>query len=92
MYRYGEGVAQDFKQAVFWSRKAADQGVAIAQTMLGTMYKRGHLVGQDYTQAVFWYRKARRAQGRPGDRPIAPTVIGCVVTGLIYTPRPRLRR
>ena len=30
MYYYGEGVPQDDRQAVFWYRKAAEQGHAIA--------------------------------------------------------------
>ena len=38
MYRTGEGVAQDYKEAAAWFRKAADQGDAQAQLNLGVMY------------------------------------------------------
>ncbi len=35
MYRQGQGVAQDFKEAVKWFQKAADQGDANGQKILG---------------------------------------------------------
>jgi TPR repeat protein len=35
MYQQGEGVQQDFKQAVVWYRKAADQEDAKAQLSFG---------------------------------------------------------
>ena len=38
MYYNGEGVTQDYKQAVKWWRKAAEQGDASAQYSLGLMY------------------------------------------------------
>ena len=41
MYRFGQGVPQDYAQAVQWYRKAADQGDADAQSTLGLMYRRG---------------------------------------------------
>jgi hypothetical protein len=41
-----------------WTRKAADQGYAIAQNNLGDLYENGHGVPQDYEQAAAWYRKA----------------------------------
>ena len=56
--RNGQGVAQDYAQAVKWYRKAAEQGNAGAQTNLGLMYANGQGVPQDYAQAVVWYRKA----------------------------------
>ncbi len=40
MYENGEGVAKDDKQAVYWYRKAADQGYASAQYNLGLMYEK----------------------------------------------------
>jgi alpha/beta superfamily hydrolase len=58
MYMDGRGVPQDYKQAVAWYRKAAEQGDAFAQTNLGVMYSDGQGVPQDYQQAVAWYRKA----------------------------------
>ncbi|MFN8922219.1 MAG: tetratricopeptide repeat protein, partial [Sphingobacteriia bacterium] len=35
MYATGEGVLQDYKQAVYWSQKAAEQGNTKAQYNLG---------------------------------------------------------
>ncbi len=49
---------QDYKTAVTWCRKAADQGHARAQHSLGFYYVNGKGVKQDYVQAVYWYRKA----------------------------------
>ena len=34
-YANGEGVLQDYAQAALWGRKAAEQGIAEAQFMLG---------------------------------------------------------
>jgi len=58
MYANGQGVPQDFAQAVVWCLKAAEQGDADAQTIVGVMYVNGHGVPQDYAQALIWYRKA----------------------------------
>jgi TPR repeat protein len=58
MYGQGEGVAQDYKEAVKWYRKAAEQGVVDGQYNLGWMYDKGKGVVQDYKEAVKWYRKA----------------------------------
>ena len=41
-----------------WCRKAAEQGVAVAQFNLGDFYYEGEGVEQSYTEAVIWYRKA----------------------------------
>jgi TPR repeat protein len=49
---------KDHKQAATWYRKAAEQGDAGAQVLLGVMYANGRGVPQDYKQAVAWYRKA----------------------------------
>ena len=55
MYVHGEGVPQDYAEAVKWFRKAANQGDASAQTNLGIMYFRGEVVLRDLTQAYMWY-------------------------------------
>ena len=44
MYYTGNAVIQDHKQAVHWFRKAAEQGHADAQQVLGLMY-RYHVAG-----------------------------------------------
>ena len=58
MYRKGQGVPQDYGEAVKWYRIAAEQGLRLSQFGLGLMYDIGWGVPQDYTEAVSWYRKA----------------------------------
>ena len=58
MFWRGEGVAQNFAEALQWFRKAADQGLANAQDALGFMYGTGKGVVQNYAEAAQWYRKA----------------------------------
>ncbi|WP_338809326.1 tetratricopeptide repeat protein [Neisseria leonii] len=57
-YMTGDGVPQDYGQALTWFRKAAEQGAAIAQITIGAMYFSGEGVPQDFAQAFTWYRKA----------------------------------
>jgi TPR repeat protein len=54
----GFGLTKDETQAVYWLRKAAEQGNADAQGSLGWMYARSKGVPLDYTQAASWARKA----------------------------------
>ncbi len=58
MYDRGEGVPQDYVEAMKWYRLAAAQGHADAQHNLALMYDRGEGVPQDYAEAVKWYRRA----------------------------------
>jgi TPR repeat protein len=64
MYRDGRGVPQDYTDAVMWFRKAADQGDAVAQYLLGDQYAKGEGAPQDYAEAMIWFRKAAE-QGHP---------------------------
>ena len=54
----GEGVPQDYAEAVRWFRLAAEQGIASAQFNLGFAYGNGGGVPQDYAEAVRWFRLA----------------------------------
>jgi hypothetical protein len=58
IYSLGQGVPQDYDQALYWRRKAADQGYADGEDGLGYMYLYGLGVPQDYAEALRWYRKA----------------------------------
>ena len=58
MYANGQGVPQDYAEAVRWYRLAADQGYADAQHTAGLMYANGQGVPQDEAKAVRWYRLA----------------------------------
>jgi TPR repeat protein len=57
-YYKGEGIEQDYEQAVYWYKKAAEQGHLYAQNHLGYCYDSGQGVEQDYEQAVYWCTKA----------------------------------
>ena len=56
MYDKGQGVPQDYKEAIRLYRLSAEQGNNDAQYNLGQMYSNGLGVPQDYKEAVKWYR------------------------------------
>lgn len=60
MYENGQGLPQDYVEAVRWYRLAAEQELYLAQNNLGVMYYEGRGVPQDYTEAFEWYRLAAR--------------------------------
>jgi hypothetical protein len=53
-YATGEGVTQDYSEAVRWFTKAAEQGHILAQATLGAYYWAGRGVPQDLTKAYYW--------------------------------------
>ena len=55
MYREGNGVPKDDKQAVAWLSKAAEQGNMEAQENLGLSYAKGLGVDRDWVQADKWF-------------------------------------
>ena len=57
-YSFGQGVEQDYQEAVNWYRKSAEQGDARAQYNLGICYSQGEGVEQDSQKAVVWYKKS----------------------------------
>jgi uncharacterized protein len=52
MYRLGQGLPQDYAQAVDWLRKSAEQGFDEAAWALADMYYFGDGVQQDYGEAA----------------------------------------
>jgi TPR repeat protein len=58
MYLHGEGLPQDYGEALRWYDKAADQGEARAQYAIGYMHNHGEGVPQDSAEARRWYGKA----------------------------------
>ncbi len=58
MYRFGQGVPQDFAKALQWYRKAAEKGYAKAQYYLGLTYQTALGIPQDYVQAHMRYNLA----------------------------------
>jgi len=56
---YGKSIATEkYPKALYWLKKAAEQGYAKAENNLGNMYANGLGVPQDYNKAVYWYKKA----------------------------------
>lgn len=58
MYRWGQGVEQDFAKAQEWYRRAADKGHPTAQNNLGLVFRYGLGVPKDYQQAFHWFLRA----------------------------------
>ena len=58
MYYFGDGVEQDYTEAVKWYKKSAEQDYAEAQWNLGFMYEYGYGIEQNDVKAVKWYRKS----------------------------------
>jgi TPR repeat protein len=59
----GEGVAQNYTQALALYRQAAESGDATAQLNLGNFYENGYGIETDLKEAMIWYSLAAR-QGR----------------------------
>ena len=60
-YQTGRGVEKNQIEAVKWHRKAANQGIGLAQNFLGTYYLYGEGVIKNEAEAVKWFRKAAQA-------------------------------
>ena len=58
IYRLGQGVKTDYKEAVKWYKKSAEQGNAYGQCYLGYMYENACGVEKNYKEAIKWYRKS----------------------------------
>ena len=56
----GHGEQQDYQKAVEWYSKAAEQGHAEAQFMLGICFEDVAGIQKDIKQAIKWYRKAAK--------------------------------
>lgn len=77
MYISSRGVKEDREQAVYWWRKAAEQGYAVAQFWLGKMYSRRESgVPQDDKLAVYWMSKAAEQGHKRGQ-----FELGCMYSG-----------
>ena len=58
MYEFGQGVTNDYAEAMKWYQKAAGQGFSVAQFCLGSMYEKGEGVPRNYAEAAKWYQQA----------------------------------
>ena len=59
MYEMGEGVPENYIEALKWYRMAAEQGDAEAQYNLGVMYNNGKGVPENKIMAYFWSSLAK---------------------------------
>jgi len=74
MHRDGQGLPQNFKEAVRWFTKAAEQRHADAHFNLGALYTNGEGgIKQDLTRALKWFRLAA-AQGHEPAKAAVPQV------------------
>ena len=58
MYYHGQGVAQNYKEAIKWWEIAADQGYADSQYNLGSIYANGIGNEKDPRKAIQWWTLA----------------------------------
>lgn len=57
-YRIGFGTEINMEQYFYWAQKAADQGDAEYQNLVGMAFWNGNVVTEDLAQANDWFRKA----------------------------------
>jgi len=57
-FETGKGVKKNYTRALFWYKKSAKQGFALAQSRLGSMYYLGKGTRTDYRMAFFWTKAA----------------------------------
>ena len=81
---------EDDAEALKWTRLAAGQGNASAQTNLGWMYLNGKGVPEDYVLAYHWYNLAA-AQGIEGAKE-GKTILRAVMTATQITEAQKLSR
>jgi TPR repeat protein len=72
MYFAGRSIPQDHREAMRWCRRAAEQGLGVAQAWLGEIYAAGRGVSQDKVEAHTWFNlaAARLPRGKKRDHAI----------------------
>ncbi len=71
LYEKGNGVDQQYPQALFWYIKAANQGVAKAQHNIGNIFFEGRGVSQDYKEAKRRFKLAAELNYSPAQYNLA---------------------
>ncbi|MFI3267274.1 MAG: serine/threonine-protein kinase [Rikenellaceae bacterium] len=67
MYIDGDEVPKDYKKAVYWFKKSANQDNAYGQWAMGVCYESGIGVEIDEKKAVEWYRKSANQGDSDGE-------------------------
>lgn len=70
LYVFGQGVPQNYDEAMKLFRKAADRGYSGAQWSIGNLYLNGQGVTRDYVEGVKWFRLAAEQGDLQGQRRI----------------------
>jgi TPR repeat protein len=60
MYYKGQGVGQDYAQALKWFKMAAEHGIPEAQFNLGIMYSNEEASWHSFAEAIKWFQKAAK--------------------------------
>ena len=71
LYERGDGVTQDYKEAMRLYLLSAAQGNAVAEFRIGYLYEKGLGVAQDDAQAMQWYGKAAAQGNQPANNRLA---------------------
>jgi len=58
LYIHGQGVPIDYDEALYWTRRAAEQGEVTGQFNMGSIYAAGLGVERDYREAAHWFHLA----------------------------------
>lgn len=58
LYRRGLYVDFDLEKGFYWTKKAAEAGLAVAQCRLGRLYYEGQGTPVDYKKGFYWTKKA----------------------------------
>jgi hypothetical protein len=59
-YLYYDSIVKDLAQALYWWKRAADQGHVLAAYNLGLMYEKGHGVAADPATALTYFMEAAK--------------------------------
>ena len=60
MYQEGYGVTVNYEKAIYWYKKAIDQGDADSMYFLGMLYLEGKGVDKSLPDAAYWINLARQ--------------------------------
>ena len=65
MYLNGEGTQINIEKAIYWFKKAAEQGHSEAQYHLGLMYRNGRGTPVDFQEAIRWLHRSAEQDHLP---------------------------
>ena len=77
MYSEGKGVKQDFQAALYWFKRSARHGNALAYINLGVRYKKGEGVPKNCQLAIDWFEKAKESGYTKANSYIMDTKLTC---------------